>query len=924
VSRPVAPRSDDARAAPAGVRRVPTACYQCVAGPDLLTVKVEDGVATEVEPNFCAAAVHPGGGKVCVKAFGLVQKTYNPHRVLAPMKRSNPVKGRDQDPGWVPISWDEAFGLIADRLNDVRATGLTDESGYPRVAASFGGGGTPQSYMGTFPAFLAAWGPVDMGFGSGQGVKCYHSEHLYGEFWHRAFIVAPDTPLCNYLISCGSNIEASGGVVGIWRHSNARVRGMKRVQVEPHLSVTGACSAQWVPIRPKTDAAFLYALIHVMLHELPRERLDLPFLCRRTASPYLVGPHGYYLRDRATRKPLVWDRATASALPFDAPGLDEALEGTFLVDAVEVGPDGDVLAEGRIDGATSFAKLVRHMRAYSPEWAAGICDVPAATMRRIANEYVEHACVGQTIEIEGRTLPLRPVAVTLGKTVNNGWGGYECCWARTLLATLVGALEVPGGTIGTTVRLTRPMSQRHESVKPGPDGFMHYPLNPTDREHWQPKPNIRNAYRTMVPLAGDGPWSQALGPTHFSWMFLDETPKGLPRVTPPDVWFFYRTNPAISFWDTVALGEKLARFPFVVAFAYTRDETNHFADVLLPDATDLESLQLIRIGTTKYVEQFWDHEGFALRQPVVEPRGETRDFTDIATELAARTGLTAGYNAAINKGAAGVPLKGAHADHSLPLDRRHDREAIWDAVCRAASAELTDGAEDHGLDWWRERGLATRPYPRDRWYLYPTVVERGLRFELPYQERLKRVGAELGRRLHEHDMHWWDAQLAEYQALPPWKDFPALWEQVVTAGGASLGDYPFWLLTARSMQYAWGGNVGLQMIREVADNIAGHRGVIVNPQAAARLGIADGDPIEIATPKRRVRGRAVLRQGIRPDTLLLIGQFEHWETPLAKDFGMPSLNTLATMSIALTDATGSGADLVRVSLRRAAPGEAAR
>ena len=49
--------------------------------------------------------------------------------------------------------------------------------------------------MGSFPAFLAAWGPVDMGFGSGQGVKCYHSEHLYGEFWHRGFTVSPDTPL---------------------------------------------------------------------------------------------------------------------------------------------------------------------------------------------------------------------------------------------------------------------------------------------------------------------------------------------------------------------------------------------------------------------------------------------------------------------------------------------------------------------------------------------------------------------------------------------------------------------------------------------------------------------------------------------------------------------------------------------------------
>ncbi|MEO7116230.1 MAG: molybdopterin dinucleotide binding domain-containing protein, partial [Caldimonas sp.] len=363
--------------------------------------------------------------------------------------------------------------------------------------------------------------------------------------------------------------------------------------------------------------------------------------------------------------------------------------------------------------------------------------------------------------------------------------------------------------------------------------------------------------------------------------------------------------------------EKMARFPFVVAFAYTRDETNQYADVLLPDATDLESLQLIRIGSTKYVEQFWDHEGFALRQPIGEPQGEARDFTDIASELADRAGVLAGYHAAINKGAAGVPLKSEHADHSLELEVRHSRDEIWDAVCRAASAELSEGTESHGLDWWKENGLATQPYPRRRWYLLPTLIERGLRFELPYQERLKRVGAELGRRLHENDMHWWDKQLEEYQALPKWKDFPALWEAVITEGGANAAEYPFWLLTARSMQYAWGGNVGMQLIKEVADNIAGHRGVIMNTQAATRLGIADGDRIEIATPKRSVSGRAVLRQGIRPDTLLMIGQFAHWETPLAKDFDVPSLNTLATMSIALTDATGSGADIVRVALRPA-------
>jgi phenylacetyl-CoA:acceptor oxidoreductase len=240
-------------------------------------------------------------------------------------------------------------------------------------------------------------------------------------------------------------------------------------------------------------------------------------------------------------------------------------------------------------------------------------------------------------------------------------------------------------------------------------------------------------------------------------------------------------------------------------------------------------------------------------------------------------------------------------------------EQIWDAVCRAASTELT--GEAHGLDWWKEKGFATRPFPRSAWYLFPTLAAKGLRFEMPYQERLLRIGTELGRRLHENGIAWWDKQLGEYQALPEWKDFPGLWQAAL---GSAAGDFPFWLLTSRSMQYAWGANVGMQLIKEVADNVAGHRGVVLNSSKARELDIRDGDWVRIATPQREVRARAVLRQGIRPDTLLLLGQFGHWATPVAKDFEMPSMNSLVPMSLELTDATGSGADLVRVSLRKAA------
>ncbi len=897
------------------IKKVPIFCYQCVAGPDLMKVEVKDGVAVRLASNYDIKDEHPGGGRVCVKAYGLIQKTYNPHRIQQPMKRTNPKKGRNEDPGFVPIAWDEALDIVGAKLRDIRAKGLIDASGFPKVAVSTGGGGTPVQYMGTFPAFMAAWGAIDQGYGAGQGIKCYHSEHLYGELWHRAFIVSPDTPYVNYVINCGANIEASSGVVGIWREADARVRGAKRVQVEPHLSITGALSAEWVPIKPKTDAAFLFGLIHRIIHERNwQEVCDVPFLKERSNSPYLVGPNGWFLRDAATRKPLIFDASDQIAKPYDAPIGDSALTGTYAIAGVELGPDGEVIEHVAAEAKPSFQKLLDHVRGYTPEWAAGECDVPAATIRKIADEYLAHACVGQTIEIEGTTLPFRPVAVMLGKSVNNGWGGYHTCWARTMLAVLVGALEVPGGTLGTTVKLVRPAASRTGSVQPGPDGFMTYQFNPTTKADWASKPDIRNAFKTLVPLVSNSPWSPALGPAHLPWLFQKEQPDHWPKQTNPEIWFCYRTNPAISSWNAPEVAERLAEFPFIVAFAYTDDETNHFADVLLPDATDLESLQLIRIGSTKFIQQFWKHEGWAIRQPVIDNAVDCMDLTDISTELAKRSGILEQYNAAINRGAAGMGLRGKTFDYSIDPAVPHSREAIWDAIAKAASHDLSKGEAVHDLDWFKEHGYMLGTFSQLDWYLYPSMVRQNLRFELPYQERVVRHGRELAHRLHETGIAWWDAQLKEYEFMPSYEPFPEIWLAHVRQHGGDPEAYPFWALTARSMQYSWGANVGIPLIAEVADNISGHRGVIINRQAAKKLGLREGDPVVIESVTGITRGNAVLREGIRPDTLVMIGQFDHWKTPFAKDLHMPSLNSVTALALSLTDSTGSGSDICRVKL----------
>ena len=290
------------------------------------------------------------------------------------------------------------------------------------------------------------------------------------------------------------------------------------------------------------------------------------------------------------------------------------MEGAYTVDGYELGPDNTRWDHKGVTAKPSFQLMLDLMAQYTPEWAEAECEVPAETIRRVADEYIAHACVGETIEIEGKTLPFRPVAILLGKSVNNGWGGYHTCWARTMLAVLVGALEVPGGTLGTAVKLVRPAASRVGSVLPGEDGFMRYQFNATSSNAWNRDPHIRNAYKTLVPLVSDSPWSPALGPAHLPWLFQKHQPKSWPRHDPPDIWMCYRTNPSISSWNAPEVSNQLADFPFIVAFAYTMDETNHFADVLLPESTDLESTQLIRIGGTKFQENFWHHEGWTIRR----------------------------------------------------------------------------------------------------------------------------------------------------------------------------------------------------------------------------------------------------------------------------------------------------------------------
>ncbi len=109
----------------------------------------------------------------------------------------------------------------------------------------------------------------------------------------------------------------------------------------------------------------------------------------------------------------------------------------------------------------------------------------------------------------------------------------------------------------------------------------------------------------------------------------------------------------------------------------------------------------------------------------------------------------------------------------------------------------------------------------------------------------------------------------------------------------------------------------MQIMHEVASNVAGHDGILINATKAAELGVGEGDWIEVSSPVGTAHGQARLRQGIREDVIVMVGQFGHWKMPFAKDLKVPSVNDLVPMHLDLLDGHGSSIDATKVSVRKA-------
>lgn len=243
---------------------VPTLCQMC-GGQSAVMVKVVDGRVAKIEPNPDNPigvsnistdywAHKREGAAMCPKGNAGVMSLYDPDRIQKPLKRTNPDKGKDADPRFVPISWEEAYSTVAAKLQSLRDAGeahklvwFTEDSSFTNLQSDF----------------------VDL-----YGTPNFHMHSNLCDVARKAsfkLVLGDDRPLADFaqsrfVLLFGWNPTSATK----WSHlprvfTRAIENGARIVVVDPYLSQTAARAHQWVSIRPGTDGALALALAHQIL-----------------------------------------------------------------------------------------------------------------------------------------------------------------------------------------------------------------------------------------------------------------------------------------------------------------------------------------------------------------------------------------------------------------------------------------------------------------------------------------------------------------------------------------------------------------------------------------------------------------------------------------------------------------------------------
>lgn len=884
-------------------------CGRCYGGCAVRVHRI-NGVATQIEGNPDSDMGARGG--LCAKGLAALQVLYDPNRLNMPLKRTNPEKGLHADPKWKEISWDEALTEIADHLGKI----LREEPGKLLAQAS-----VIRSFFSSFglkPLFDAGMKNVWVG---GGGLHCGAGAHAVAGMINSSWSIVPDYDNCNYIIYFGaSKGTAAGHSSGISTRlaAECRDRGGKFIIFDPQCNYAGGKATEWVPLIPGTDGAIALAMCNIIVNELGI--MDKVFLRAKTNAPYLIGPDGRYVRDKETKRCLVWDLDEGKAMPYDyreipnyraACAVNYALEGEYKVNGIVCHP--------------VFERVREHLKLYTPEMASKVSTVPAEKIRIIAKEFAEAARVGSTVILDGHEVPMRPVSAVLFRGGEGHENSLMTCFAIALLNGIVGSADVYGGTLGWPPRcLGYPETGKFAfSPYKGVDGFLQTDyfgpamLHPPHRIN-----EVKNTFdgltgRVIIETVHDkegrlivesgsvvtrdiayelarlpermikveefksgGPWplkdpamtgnaqlkdifSIGFDPGVFGASDQDEIWQKINLPYRFEMMLSWGCNTPLSVGSWEAIENSLKKIPFIVVVELFNTElTEGFADIVLPDCSYLEMLSWTEGKGQNFNYPYGMGDWcFHAVLPVVEPKKERRSFLPVVWELFDRIGMRATLNKSMND------FFDFDEEHALKPDEIFTEESLADR-----SLKFWFG-ENRGLDYFREHGFVKwqKKVEEAYWrYFVDCRVPIYLEFLIDIKEKMKVIT----------DRIELDVDYTQYTPCISWT--PCSIHKVDDP------EYDLYCFSYRDVLHTGSATMEQPWIDEASMMNPYTYHICMNEDTAMAKGLKSGDSIAVETVTgRRVTGTLKTMQGQHPQTCSIAACAGHWAKgmPIAKGKG---------------------------------------
>lgn len=224
-------------------------CFMCsVRCP--IRVVVEDGQVKWIEGNPHVAGIE---GSLCPRGSAGTSLLYDDERVKSPMIRV----GERGSGHWKKVSWDEALDYTAKKLKPI-----IDEYGGHSVVV----GERTQLATHVTKTFLKAIGSPNQ-FTHDALCKGSVNTACRSLFGYTDAQMGIDYTNAKHIVLYGRNLFESIAVKEVKTTMKALEKGAEITYIDPRVTVTATKSRRYWQIKPGTDLALNYALIHVILKE---------------------------------------------------------------------------------------------------------------------------------------------------------------------------------------------------------------------------------------------------------------------------------------------------------------------------------------------------------------------------------------------------------------------------------------------------------------------------------------------------------------------------------------------------------------------------------------------------------------------------------------------------------------------------------